>query len=125
MSKINTPLKVGQTYKDGYGRDVRIVSDEGMEPLVLVGLVKINAHDEEPCLFTSDGRYGRYGTTQRDLIPPKPETVRVRGWLNVYPNGAVYLHSSKEDAERSQAGNCIDCIEIDHEVTVGEGLEDE
>ena len=59
-----------------------------------------------------------------DLAPPPKKTVRVRCWLNVYADGTVNRYWSRMDADNSIGViyNRIACIEIDREVTEGEGL---
>ena len=62
--------------------------------------------------------------TGLDLAPPPKKTVRVRCWLNVYSDGTVNRYWSRLDADNSigVTYNRIACIEIDREVTEGEGL---
>ena len=59
-----------------------------------------------------------------NLAPPPKKTVRVRCWLNVYSDGTVNRYWSRMDADNSigVTYNRIACIEIDREVTEGEGL---
>ena len=65
-----------------------------------------------------------YTTTghAKNLAPPPKKTVRVRCWLNVDACGSVGLFDSREDADSLSSFNRIACIEIDREVTEGEGL---
>ena len=71
---------------------------------------------------------GRYMYAETDhghnLAPPPKKTVRVRCWLNVYSDGTVNRYWSRLDADNSigVTYNRIACIEIDREVTEGEGL---
>ena len=69
---------------------------------------------------------GRYMYAEYDhgfnLAPPPKKTVRVRLWINVDACGSVGLIEDREDADRLASVNRIACIEIDREVTEGEGL---
>ena len=73
----------------------------------------------------ANGRY-MYAETDHgyNLAPPPKKTVRVRCWLNVYSDGTVNRYWSRLDADNSigVTYNRIACIEIDREVTEGEGL---
>jgi hypothetical protein len=53
---------------------------------------------------------------------PVPKRVRFKGWLNVFKDGSFNRHHTREDADRIGAQSRIACIEIDREVTEGEGL---
>ena len=65
-----------------------------------------------------------YTTTghAKNLAPTPKKTVRVRCWLNVDACGVAGLFLDREDADRLSSVNRIACIEIDREVTEGEGL---
>ena len=67
-----------------------------------------------------------YTTTgyAKNLAPPPKKTVRVRCWLNVYSDGTVNRYWSRLHADNSIGVTYkrIACIEIDREVTEGEGL---
>ena len=65
-----------------------------------------------------------YTTTgyAKNLAPPPKKTVRVRCWLNVDACGVAGLFLDREDADRLSRVTRIACIEIDREVTEGEGL---
>ena len=71
----------------------------------------------------ANGRYA-YGDTDHphNLAPPPKKTVRVRCWLNVDACGVAGLFLDREDADRLSRVTRIACIEIDREVTEGEGL---
>ena len=84
--------------------------------------------EKETVLFVDiDGSAnGRNGNeSDLDLIPI-PRKVRVTGWLNVYAAYMGYhFHESRADADEKAATIAsprIACIEIDREVTKGEGL---
>ena len=65
-----------------------------------------------------------YTTTgyAKNLAPPPKKTVRVQLWINVYTDGPHALHPSKESALAGGEHARFACIEIDREVTEGEGL---
>lgn len=54
-----------------------------------------------------------------DLAPP---TIRVEGWLNVYPESLGSVHRTRGEADKSAERDRIACIHIEHDVTPGEGL---
>ena len=74
----------------------------------------------------ANGRYA-YGDTDHphNLAPPPKRTVRVKRWFNVYLEGEEVLcgvpHKRRKDCDTS-AKTLFACIEIDREVTEGEGL---
>ena len=73
----------------------------------------------------ANGRYMYAESTHGyNLAPPPKKTVRVRCWLNVYSDGTVNRYWSRLDADNSNGVTYkrIACIEIDREVTEGEGL---
>ena len=55
-----------------------------------------------------------------NLAPPPKKTLRVHGWLNIYPNGTASFWSHKDIADSREPR--FACIEIDREVEEGEGL---
>ena len=59
-----------------------------------------------------------------NLAPPPKKTVRVRGWLVVYANGKTcnFGYSDKDRAVTEANLRGFALIEIDREVTEGEGL---
>ena len=71
----------------------------------------------------ANGRY-MYAATDHgyNLAPPPKKTVRVQLWVNVYADGQHCLHASKESALAGGEHARFACIEIDREVTEGEGL---
>ena len=64
-----------------------------------------------------------YTTTghAKNLDPPPKKTVRVQLWINVHEDRDTSIYTSREIADE-YAHNRIACIEIDREVTEGEGL---
>ena len=61
----------------------------------------------------------------KNLAPPPKKTVRVQRWFNVYLEDEEVLcgvpHKRKKDCDTA-AKTLFACIEIDREVTEGEGL---
>ena len=68
---------------------------------------------------------GLYSNAEIDhdfnLAPPPKKTVRVQLWINVYEHGYKVFYTSRQLADLN-AGKRIACIEIDREVTEGDGL---
>ena len=58
-----------------------------------------------------------------NLAPPPKKTVRVKAWLMVWPNHGITLFYKKAEAVINAKKNGFALIEIDREVTEGEGLE--
>jgi hypothetical protein len=60
-----------------------------------------------------------------NLAPPPKRTVRVKRWFNVYLEGEEVLcgapHKRRKDCDTS-AKTLFACIQIDREVTEGEGV---
>ncbi len=60
-----------------------------------------------------------------NLFPPKKKTVRLKRWLNIYlEEGRVscgFTQQKREDCDTAEKTRFA-CIEIDREVTEGEGL---
>jgi len=71
----------------------------------------------------ANGRY-MYANTDHglNLAPPPKKTVRVRGWLVVYANGKTFGYGDKDRAITEANLRGFALIEIDREVTEGEGL---
>jgi len=58
-----------------------------------------------------------------NLAPPPKKTVRVQRWLNIDADGTVSLYKLRSEADTHCFSDRIACVEIDIEVTEGEGLE--
>jgi hypothetical protein len=69
---------------------------------------------------------GRFMFARKDhecnLAPPPKKTVRVQACINVDATGVFTYYLARKDADRLASPNRIACIEIDREVTEGEGL---
>ena len=57
----------------------------------------------------------------KNLIPPPKKTVRVQLWVNVNPDSYV-VYYARDTADKNAQLNRIACIEIDREVTEGDGI---
>ena len=62
------------------------------------------------------------GDPMLDLAPPPKRTVRVRRWMVVYSNGTTCTFSEKDEAINEAKQSGFSLLEIDREVTEGEGL---
>lgn len=58
-----------------------------------------------------------------DLIP-KPRTITVKRWVNVYANGEAYAYRTKSEADDYARESCFARKEIEITATEGEGLKD-
>ena len=90
-------IKLGETYKDKSGNDVRIICVDKRGEFPIVGIVSINPRGkEEVKTYTSEGSYLVYEDSPHDLILPEDystyiidEPVMVRDndeemWLRRY-----------------------------------------
>ena len=90
-------IKLGETYKDKSGNDVRIICVDKRGEFPIVGIASINPRGkEEVKTYTSEGSYLVYGNSPNDLILPEDystykidEPVMVwdhdeEGWLRRY-----------------------------------------
>ena len=57
-----------------------------------------------------------------NLAPPPKKTVRVKAWLLVWPNGVITAFYNENDAIINAKNHGFALIEINREVTEGEGL---
>ena len=57
-----------------------------------------------------------------NLAPPPKKTVRVQRWLNIDADETVSIYKLRAEADTHCFSDRIACIEIDREVTEGEGL---
>jgi hypothetical protein len=88
-----------------------------------IGKAKDNSGEWRALHWCDSGRVP-YTTTghAKNLAPPPKKTVRVQLWINVYTDGPHALHPSKESALAGGEHARFACIEIDREVTEGEGI---
>ena len=62
------------------------------------------------------------GDPMLDLAPPPKKTVRVKRWLVVYFDGSISMFLNEETAINQAKQHGFALLEIDREVTEGEGL---
>lgn len=106
------------------GRPARIICNNRKGIGEFVALVDCGDYEQEQT-HIANGNYYVNGECASDLVPVTRK-VRVHGWLNMYRDYTGYhLHESRADADNKAAtvgSPRIACIEIDREVTEGEGL---
>lgn len=111
-------------YKTRDGREVRIYATDGAAIYPVHGAME-NANGEwfARC-WTREGKATADNTERSsDLIEVKPR-IFVVYWANVYGEGSVYFHESKQKADFAK--NCRSgrkaCVEITIDCEEGEGL---
>jgi hypothetical protein len=97
--------------------------NEGQDGNRYTGRVKGIFGDWVPVGWNVDGRK-MYGETDNpcNLAPPPKKTVRVKAWLMVWPKSVMTVFYNKNDAIINAKKHGFALIEIDREVTEGEGL---
>ena len=70
---------------------------------------------------------GRWDVSKEDFVdynlaPLPKKTVRVQRYVNVFEDGCMVSWPTREEADGFKGGTRFACIEIDREVTEGEGL---
>jgi hypothetical protein len=97
--------------------------NEGQEDWRYTGRVCNQAGHCTACGWHANGRY-MYAETHHpfNLAPPPKKTVRVKLWINVYLDGEHCMHRTEESALAGGEHARFALIEIDREVTEGEGL---
>ena len=89
--------------------------------------VTIAPGNEQVCRYTECGSYSYSIEHEYDLIP-KPKTVLVDCWMNVYAYGSVSVRPRRELCDTLcnsvPQGKRVACIRINREVAIGEGLTD-
>lgn len=122
MDLTNVPLNEYGHVQTRDGSPARLLCKDAKEPVPIVGLTECGFGDVIR-RWLPDGSCPAHGP-DNDLIPV-PRKVRVRGWLNVYrnqPYRACELYPDRGTADQYSGASRIACIEIDREVTEGEGL---
>jgi hypothetical protein len=97
--------------------------NEGQDGNRYTGRVKGIFGDWVPVGWNADGRK-MYGETDNpyNLAPPPKKTVRVKAWLLVLPSGGIIVFYKEDEAIAVTKQHGFALIEIDREVTEGEGL---
>ena len=106
-------IELNKTYKDGLGRDVRIICVDAKDSdYPVIGLVTKGDDREFPCSYTKDGKYP-YKTSVSDLILPEDfrtfkidEPVMVRdsdssAWVRSYFAGVSKDRATCWDKQRT------------------------
>ena len=78
------------------------------------------------CEWTQNGLHwqGNWeGRSGKNLAPPPKKTVRVNKWIVVYPNGSTCSFFHKDEAINEAKKHGFALLEIDREVTEGQGLQ--
>jgi hypothetical protein len=100
--------------------------NEGQEECRYTGRIRNHSNVGRHWVAAAWHLNGRYMCAHTDhglnLAPPPKKTVRVKVWLNVYEDGLHALHYSTETALAGGEHARFALIEIDREVTEGEGL---
>jgi hypothetical protein len=97
--------------------------NEGQEDWRYTGRVRNHSGDWIACGWHANGRFMFAGKDHEcNLAPPPKKTVRVQAWLVVYANGGSCKFHDKADAIVEAKALGFALIEIDREVTEGEGL---
>jgi hypothetical protein len=99
--------------------------NEGQEAYRCTGRIRNHAGDWIACGWHANGRFMYAGKDHEcNLAPPPKKTVRVRGWMVVYLNGKTlsFGYNDKDRAVTEANLRGFALIEIDREVTEGEGL---
>jgi len=65
---------------------------------------------------------GQIGGVQVIRNRPEPKKVAIEYWLNVYSNGIVKSHSTKESADENAVEGRIACVHLHTIVEAGVGL---
>ena len=105
------------------GEEARIDAiNEGQEAYRYTGRIRNSEGEWIASGWHAIGRY-MYAHTDHslNLAPPPKKTVRVKAWINVHRDGDMFMLLSRELSER-YAGDMFAVLEIDREVTEGEGL---
>ena len=87
-----------------------------------IGRVKFNGSEWRASHWCDAGRvpYTLTGNP-KNLAPPPKKTVRVQRYVNVFEDGCMVSWATREQADGCRSSRFA-CIEIDREVTEGEGL---
>jgi hypothetical protein len=106
------------------GEEARIDAvNEGQEDYRYTGRIRGSSGQWIAAGWHANGRYV-YANTDHglNLAPPPKKTVRVKLWINVYLDGEHCMHRTEESALAGGEHARFALIEIDREVTEGEGL---
>lgn len=89
------------------GYPVRLVSNEGVEPFVLVGYLTIRGDEYGPYEWKADGGFLLSGNpSDKDLIQ-EPEVIEFKRWVNVSPHYVEGLFDDFRSAAWSASASCL------------------
>jgi hypothetical protein len=97
--------------------------NEGQEAYRYTGRIRNHAGD-----WISAGWHAKGGIMfanayhECNLAPPPKKTVRVQKWIVVYPSGSTCVFTLQSEAIAEAKAHGVALIEIDREVTEGDGL---
>ena len=96
--------------------------NEGQEDWRYTGRVRNHARHWSACGWHANGRY-MYAHTDHglNLAPPPKKTLRVQRCLAIHHNGMTSTYADRQNATAVEK-DIFALIEIDREVTEGEGL---
>jgi len=120
---METKWKIGPVkLANGEGAFIDAIN-EGQEGNRYTGRIKGTFGSWIPVGWTASGQlmYAMHGHPQ-NLAPPPKKTVRVQRWMVVYPSGSTQTFTDKASAITEARKFGFAFIEIDREVTEGEGL---
>lgn len=110
-------ISMNKKYTTRDGREVRIYAVDGRVGESVHGAV-CNQTGWSPYSWFPEGSYYNGKVSPLDLVE-KPQTVRVQGYVNVYPTGIGALYEHKKDANYAAGPDRVACIKIDMEVEHG------
>jgi hypothetical protein len=114
-------ISMDKNYQTQDGHKVKIYSSEG------------NIHNKIHGAFFDSGKWiasewyenGKFymngHPSSFDLVEVK-ERQKIERWVNVYRDGALAVHLSKEKADINRHPNCFACVKITIDCEEGEGL---
>ncbi len=108
-------------YKTRDGREVKIYSVEGNCYDYIHGAVMQFNGNWELRSWYKNGKEWSSEEGSLDLIEVK-ERKKIESWANIYPDGAIAPHPTKEKADNGRASDCFACVKITIDCEEGEGL---
>ena len=100
-----------KVYIDGRGQRFRAICVDATTEADGYPVIGIN-DDGNIRTFTSEGVFQIDHQSERDLVREvKEKQVR---YVNIYPNGTVFDHKSKRDAENGAGTGRLACIRVEY-----------
>ena len=101
-----------KVYIDGRGQRHRVVCVDKMTGNANYPVIAVN-DTGDIYTFTSEGMFQIDGRSEYHLVcEVKVKQVR---YVNIYPNGTVFDHKSKRDAENGAGTSRLACIRVEYE----------